>query len=356
MIDKGIQIKNIFYMLSYSFRILQQNNYKKVLEEEFDNADDLLAEILYLGISHQIKQGLKKDYINISDEIKTIKGRINIRDSIKLFAQNKESINCSFDDFSENIIFNQILKSTIHKLIKQKTVKEPRKKQLKSLNNHFEDIDLVEYQNIDWTTLSFDKNDQTYVMLLNLCKMISNNLIVSESTGNKMHVIFGDKEMDLVFQNFVLNYYREYLKKNEIHGYVAKPSQIKRAIDYTKYHEGTAFLPELHTDITISSSEKTLIIDTKYYKSVLSSNFGKKEYDSANVNQIHEYVNQYSYRNKDKTVAGMLLYAKTDEDTQPHTKVFEMGHWFHVETLDLNTDFKHITKQLDDKLTDALLN
>ena len=34
--DKGILIKNIYYMLSYAFQILKQGDYEKVAAEKFD--------------------------------------------------------------------------------------------------------------------------------------------------------------------------------------------------------------------------------------------------------------------------------------------------------------------------------
>lgn len=40
--DKGILIKNIFYMLSYSFQILKRGQYREVANEEFSNIEDLL--------------------------------------------------------------------------------------------------------------------------------------------------------------------------------------------------------------------------------------------------------------------------------------------------------------------------
>ena len=39
----SILIKNIFYMLSYAFQVLKEENYKKVGTEEFQHMEDLLA-------------------------------------------------------------------------------------------------------------------------------------------------------------------------------------------------------------------------------------------------------------------------------------------------------------------------
>lgn len=49
--DKGILIKNIYYMLAYAFQELKQNNYAEIKGEDFDDIYNLFAEILHRGIS-----------------------------------------------------------------------------------------------------------------------------------------------------------------------------------------------------------------------------------------------------------------------------------------------------------------
>ena len=39
--DKGILIKNIYYMLSYAFQVLNEQGYKQVATEEFENVAGL---------------------------------------------------------------------------------------------------------------------------------------------------------------------------------------------------------------------------------------------------------------------------------------------------------------------------
>ena len=62
-IDKTILIKNIYYMLSYAFQQLKQNNYENIDGENFDEIYDLFGEILFRGISFQLKQGLHKELL-----------------------------------------------------------------------------------------------------------------------------------------------------------------------------------------------------------------------------------------------------------------------------------------------------
>lgn len=43
--DKNIFILNIYYMLTYAFRELKQNNYEEIAGENFDNIQQLFARV-----------------------------------------------------------------------------------------------------------------------------------------------------------------------------------------------------------------------------------------------------------------------------------------------------------------------
>ena len=100
-------------MLSYAFEELKQNNYENIAKESFEGIQDLFAEILYKGISTQLKHGLRREYIEKRENLSTLKGRLDIQGSIsnKIRFQNK--LSCDYDDLSENNLPNQILKTTL---------------------------------------------------------------------------------------------------------------------------------------------------------------------------------------------------------------------------------------------------
>lgn len=50
-----IPIKNIYYMLSYAFSVLNEQGYKRIATEELKTVPDLMAAILAQGIAVQIK-------------------------------------------------------------------------------------------------------------------------------------------------------------------------------------------------------------------------------------------------------------------------------------------------------------
>lgn len=81
--DKGILIQNIYYMLTYAFQVLKQENYKEVAAEEFERIQDLFAAILARGISGQLKQGLYREYVSRQETLPVLRGRLNINETIQ---------------------------------------------------------------------------------------------------------------------------------------------------------------------------------------------------------------------------------------------------------------------------------
>ena len=71
---------------------------------------------------------------------------------------------------------------------------------------------------------------------------------------------------------------------------------------------------------------------------------------------------RYRVKNKEKMeqsprkdkVSGMLLYARTDEENVPKNIKYDLiGSTIGLDTLDLNTDFKEICRQLDKIVCDS---
>ena len=156
-IDKGIFIKNIYYMLSYAFQVLKQEDYQKVKGEKFEKIHDLFAAILEKGVSRQIKQGLYREYVPVREELSVMRGKLNINDTIALKVPKKQKLACEFDEFSEDNLYNQILKVTIHRLIHAKDVSAKHKQALKKVIVFFGNVKLIQPDHIPWNRLIYQR-------------------------------------------------------------------------------------------------------------------------------------------------------------------------------------------------------
>ena len=339
--DKGILIRNIYYMLTYAFTELKHKHYENIAKEEFEHIYDMFAEILYKGMSMQIKQGLYRTYIDRHEDLHTLRGKLNMQDTIKNRIRRQTAIVCEYDELSVDNILNQILKFTAISLIREGSVEQKRRAALRRLMPYFSDVRDIPKSDIHWQTLRFSRNNQNYRMLMNICYFILEGLLMTTETGEYRMSTFSEEHMNTLFENFVRNFYK--VECNDI------SVDPKRKIEWDIDHEAECcieFLPEMQGDIILHKRDKTFIIDTKYYGKTLSTHYNKKTLHSANLYQIYTYVKNYDKEHTGK-VAGMLLYAKTSEEITADLAVTLGDNKFWVKTLDLNQEFEDIKKQLN---------
>ena len=338
--DKGILIRNIYYMLAYAFQELRQNNYAEIEGEKFDDIYDLFAEIIARGISYQLKQGLYREYVARNESMQTVRGKIDINGTISNRMRNKQQIVCNYDELSENNIYNRILLTTATTLIKHSDVKKEKKSKLKQLMLFFQNVQSIDLHAIRWNALRFDRNNKNYRMLLYLCYFIINEWLMTTEEGKFKMRGFSDDHMERLFEKFILEYYRRHHPETK-----AKAAQI--AWNIVEEATDTSVLPIMKTDVFLSIGQRTLIIDTKYYTNIMRQYYGKEKLRTAHLYQINTYVTQYDKAHQ-YNVDGMLLYAKTKEDIIDDTQVvLQDGYRLYVRSLDLNNDFDTIKKRLE---------
>lgn len=334
-----IPIQNIYYMLSYSFQILKEQGYKKIAAEEFHNVAELCTAILIKGVSVQLKRGITYNYISEYNNLSRVQGKIVLSESLKSMATMKRQITCNYDEFSVNTNINKIIKTTMN-LLCHFDITSKRKKELKNLLLFFNEVDLISIKNINWN-IQYNKNSHHYQMLISVCYLIIKGLLQSNSDGTiKLMDFFDEQRMCRIYERFILEYYRK-----EHPGIKVSASQIKWQLD-----EGSAtMLPIMQTDIMLSKGDKTLIIDAKYYAQTTQLRYNTNTIHSANLYQIFTYVKnkQAEFISKQHSVAGLLLYAKTDELILINNSYSMSGNIISVKSLDLNCDFAHISAQLD---------
>lgn len=349
--DKGILIKNIYYMLAYAFKVLRQKNYEEIEAEEFDNVQDLFAEIIYKGISQQLKQGLHREYVYRCDNLSTMRGKLDFNGTIKNEIQRKKLLSCEYDELSVNNIFNQILKTTIYYLLRERYVRKDRKKALRKIINFFDEVEEINHNAIRWDGMIYHRNNKNYEMLMNICYFVLTGIIQTTEKGNYKMIDFSDEYMNKVYERFVLEYYKKH------HSYMdkIKSAEVAWNISDDSDDRMIQFLPKMQTDIFLQYNDKVLIIDTKYYAKTLQVQYDKATLHSNNMYQIFTYVKN---QDKDDTgnVSGLLLYAKTSEAIIPNCSFLMGKNRIGVKTLDLNKEFKLIEAQLDEIVKEWITN
>ncbi len=328
-------------MLSYAFTTLNQSNFEDVATEEFENIHNLFAAILSRGIGQQLKQGLYREYLNKRENMAVMRGKIDISGTISNKIARRQILFCEYDDLSEDNLLNQILKTTVMILLRNSKVDLEYKDVLKKEMLFFLNVGAIEPASIQWSSICFQRTNQTYRMLVSICQLILEGMLLTTEQGKyKLASFIDEQRMCRLYEKFILEYYSEKFPLLRV-----SASQILWALD-----DGIGtMLPSMKSDITLSRGNKVLIIDAKYYSHTTQKQYDVHTLHSGNLYQIFTYV-----KNKDSefggephTVSGMILYAKTDETIQPDNAYQMSGNKISVRTLDLNREFPIIAGQLD---------
>ena len=327
-------------MLSYSFSVLNEQGYKSIATEKFDNIAELMAAILVKGIATQLKRGLQKEYIGRTEELSLLRGKIDVSESVKTQTMLKSQMVCSYDEFSVNGLMNRILKSTVHLLLKS-DISAKRKKELKKLMVFFADVELIDLNTVNWN-IQYNRTNQTYQMMISICYLVVKGLLQTNSYGNTKLMDFIDEQrMCYLYEKFILQYYKKEFPQLSVNA-----SRISWQLDNGE----DTLLPIMQSDISLQKDNTVLIIDAKYYSHTTHVKYDKHTLYSNNLYQIFTYVKNkdYELRQQEHEVSGMLLYAKTDENIQPDNVYQMSGNQISVKTLDLNLPFSDISRQLND--------
>ena len=138
--------------------------------EYFDNAAELCAAILERGVSAQLKRGLGQEYVNRTEARSSLRGKIEVTDSVKSQAILHRQLVCSYDEFSVDTTMNRIIKATVALLVRS-DISKARKKSLKKLMVFFADVRDIDLHTVDWN-MRYDRNNRTYRMLMAVCWLV----------------------------------------------------------------------------------------------------------------------------------------------------------------------------------------
>lgn len=338
-----IRIQNIYHMLAYAFQILREQGYESCGTEEFENTADLLSAILAKGVSIQIKRGLGRTYIEETEPLSCLRGKIDVTESIKQQTIIKQQLVCTYDEFSVDTYMNRILKTTMELLLRY-DIPKTRKKELRNLLLYFKEVRIVDVYSIDWS-FHFNRNNQSYQMLMAICYLIIKGLLQTSADGSvKLMQFLDEQRMCRLYEKFILEYYKKHYPQIR-----TSASQIGWALD-----DGiSAMLPTMQSDIMLTYGNKTLIIDAKYYSHTTQVQYNVNTLHSNNLYQIFTYVKNKAASGGE--VSGLLLYAQTDEEIQPNNTYMMSGNRISVKTLDLNCEFAEIAGQLN-AIADTFMN
>jgi 5-methylcytosine-specific restriction enzyme subunit McrC len=338
----SIPIENVYYLFCYAWDRFPEGRTIGVGTVDNPKLCDLFASVLIRGVNRLMRRGLDRGYTETQDDMSGVRGRIVVGDTLRRNLLRSGRANCRFDDLSYDILHNQIIKATIDRLSSADEVNATLRHELCRLKRMFSEVTDIGLSNSSFRRVQLSRNNGNYDLLMKICELVNWALLPHENgKGSKFSDILEDQTlMWSVFQAFVLNFLK------------AEQSEFSVKSEYIQWDavalnaESAQHLPVMHTDVTLRSKNRTIVIDTKYYPEALSENYGKKRIRSDHLYQLYTYLK--NCKSQGGPPEGILLYPTT---SQSFDLAFDMGgSKFRVKTLQLDQPWQKIHTDLCDLL------
>ena len=337
----SIPIRNIYYLLCYAWDHVQEGETVDVGSQEFSGMVDLFAKVLNEGVSRLISRGLDRDYLAVHEDIRGLKGKLDLATTIKRNLLLNGKTHCAFDELSYDVPQNRILKATLRQLVLVPGLDPGHRQRAVSLYRKLDAVSDVPLSRRLFRTVRIHRNNRFYSFLLHLCRIIHENLLVNQDEGIATFYDFREDEhqMGLLFEQFVKVFcerntdYRVSAPKIDWFGAEASEADLRH-------------LPRMQTDILLQSPGHRIILDTKFYKHPLDTRYGGGRAHSGNLYQIFAYVTNWAagHAADELEPEGWLLYAAVDGDFDYRFEL--VGRQIRVCSIDLGQEWRGIERDL----------
>lgn len=333
-----IPIQNLYYLLCYAWNRLEQRDLVDVSRLESSELVDLFATVLVKGIEHLARRGLQRDYGLRQEELRGVRGRIDVWATERRFLNRHGRVACSFDELTTNTLPNQIIKSTLRVLAADREIHPDNRVAVLRKRRDLKGVDDVTVTQQCFRKIQLNGNNAFYRFLLNVCELIHGAWLADEAKGDyRFRDFFRDeKKMALLFQHFVYHFLRR--ERPDFNVY-------REIITWSAQSEMDAklsYLPQMETDISAAKGQRKIIVDTKYFPETLSHRYDSEKIHSVHLYQLFSYL--MNAREPGVELEGVLLYPAVDRKLRLRYSIH--GIPLRIETLDLAQPWTAIHDEL----------
>lgn len=338
----NIPVRNLYYILCYAFDNLEEGKRIEVGQDNFDNTTNLFAKLMISACNHLRSRGFWRSYKESDQELSGIKGKVLFGESLKSNRLMHGKAICLTDEFTLDVLSNQIVKATLNALLRADDLDV---KYEQDLQKHVKSLDVVSDIRLNsnlFARTNINRNNQFYRFVIHLCELIFDCWLPDPKVKGKYvmrELLQDEKRMRAIFENFVKNFYAQ---QDTEFDKVSSETMKWDAISLTD--GGSDYLPIMRTDISLRGKSRTLIIDTKYYAQALAiSRYGKEVIHSSNLYQLTTYLD-HKQKELSHKPEGMLLYPANGKKLRLKYEI--KGNLLSICTIDLSQCWEDIENEL----------
>jgi 5-methylcytosine-specific restriction enzyme subunit McrC len=304
-----IPVQNVYYLLLYAWDHVGEGAETGVTGHGYTRLQDLFAHVLADTTARLLARGLDRGYQPLEEPVRGVRGKLQLAATIKRNLPALAQTQCAYDELRYDVLHNRILKATIRSLLGVDVDPEILGR-LRRLHQKLDAVAEVRVSSRDFGMVQLHRNNRLYDLALRICRLIHDNLMIEERTGQARFRDFraDERQMGALFEEFVRSFYRR------------EQRRFRVSSPHISWHEAQGstaalqHLPIMRSDVVLERPGHCIICDTKFYQEPLASRHGARKVRSEHLYQILSYVDNHSGRGTSTTVhEGMLLYPVVSE-------------------------------------------
>ena len=164
--SKAVLIKMLKTLKNFPFK---SSNFASLKTQNLPLLEIFISMFLY-ELETLVKKGIKSDYITLKNNLKFLKGKLNINEQIKRNSVHKERFYVEYSEFLSDIKINQIIKTTL-KFLYKKSNSSKNQQKIRELLFIFDEISICnDYKNF-FTNYALNRQVKHYEQTLLWCKI-----------------------------------------------------------------------------------------------------------------------------------------------------------------------------------------
>ena len=324
-IQPKIPIDRFLFLLSYSL------DPKKWQDQQFDFEErSSILEAIIPGFAHQVRRamghGILQGYRTEQAALSTVRGRIRFDDQLRLHYGIAPPIEVQYDDFTEDIPENQLIKTALHRLGRLRIRSARVRQMLHEFDVALERVSVLDASYPMLPAVTFTRLNERYRPAISLARLILRSTSFDLSVGHVRSSTFL-VDMNSVFEDFVVTALRESLRLS--------PQSLSQGADNHSLHLDETRRLRLKPDISWWERGQCVFAGDVKYKRLSSPG-----YQHADIYQL------LAYSIATDLPGGLLIYARGEGDPITY-RVVHLGKELQIVTLDLEQTPEGVLTQID---------
>ncbi|WP_428380878.1 McrC family protein [Nevskia ramosa] len=162
---------------------------------------EILIRIFCDKLTEAVRKGMPRRYIEQEDELRTLRGRLDVVRQFTRNAVNPSRLACRFDDLSEDIALNRIMKASVAHLSRT-SGSSANQQRLRELAFVYADIAEVPPAALRWDDVVIDRTNRRWQDLLGMARLFLQGQYqtTTDGAGQGTALLF---EMNTLFEEYV---------------------------------------------------------------------------------------------------------------------------------------------------------